>query len=272
MDITKLVISGPQDIDLKIKDAVPTDSYILLEAVGLGPPEVNVSIVDTINLGSIYQNSRAVGREVVITIKLNPDYSSGETVESLRSALYVALTPLHSDPLYLKLVNGVTTLAQQECYVKRFEFSHFAKDPIMQITFACVGTFFKSPTIVSTVPVGSNFTIDNIGDAPTGFVYEATITEDSATAFVLTKEDSGTPNKFMSVDVVFVDNDIVIIDTRPGSRKLELIRSSVSNDVIWAMALNSTWLELSLGLNEFTVTGPTFTSTSLEYYPNYWGV
>ncbi len=48
MDITKIRIIGLSTVDLPIIGALPSDSYILKAADGLGPPESDVSIASSL--------------------------------------------------------------------------------------------------------------------------------------------------------------------------------------------------------------------------------
>lgn len=273
MDFTKVRLVGLSTVDLPIVGALPSDPYILKNADGLGPPESDVFIANTLYLGGVYQGRRPQGREIVLTVGLSPNYTSGQTVQSLRTALYGLLTPgTVEDSIPVQIMNGSTIVAVTDGYVKNIVPVYFTKDPEVQITITCAQSYLQAPAVVNVATASLSKTapsIVNAGTAPTGFHMEVTFT---AAKSVLTIGTDATFLKQMRFDYSFLSGDTLVFDTRPGLRSVQLIRNGVTSNIISALNSASTWLLLHGGVNTFSVITNTFNWGPVFYTPQYWGV
>jgi hypothetical protein len=281
MNVDKIRLSGLSNIDLPITNLDPTSKYILKAVDGLGPPEIEVYISKTLMQNSKYQGSSPNNREVVMRIRLNPNYAMAETVEGLRHALYGMLSkaPLEgsvpSAPPYIQLYYKGNMMAQVGAYVKRFEIVPFSKDPEVQITFACLGPFLDGPSNVS-IDVGSlstaNPEIMSVGSAPSGFRVEVVFLSNSPDFYL-----QGDPNFVLKMDIVysFLTNDHLIIDTRPGYRGIWVVRGGNTYNIIGSLMVekNVAWLQFTYGSNKYkTYDEYAFDWVSWSYLPKYWGI
>lgn len=268
MYFTKVRLSGLSAIDLPIIGALPSDPYILKVADGLGPPEVVVSIADTLNAGGVYQGRRPQGREVVLNISLNPDFKVGQTVSDLRTTLYGMLTPGPDDSILVQIMNGDAVLMQTVGYVKKLEIVPFTSDPEVQLTIACPKQYFEAPEIMYVSP-GAQATpiITNVGTAPTGFHIEFEITGGPQSLALIDARG----NK-MEVVYNFAVGDLLKFDTRPGIRDISLVRAMANINLIHALTPQSKWHMLHAGDNAFTTSTQEFTWGSVYYTPVYWGI
>lgn len=177
MYFTKVRLNGLAAIDLPVVNAKPSDIYILKGAVGLGPPEVDVSIANTLNAGGFFQGRRPQPREIVLHIGLNPNYKTNQSAADLRTQLYGLLTPGNYTSIKIEIYNDTTSLMYVNGYVKKLEIAPFSKTPEVQVTFACMEQYFLAPTALYVDP-GSKTAplIKNIGTAEAGFHMELTFT------------------------------------------------------------------------------------------------
>jgi hypothetical protein len=144
--------------------------YVVKNIDGLGPVAANIARADYVTKdGSIFQNARAGERNIVLTLSMNPDYSTTtDPYGELRRALYPVLYPQSE----VKLVIESTELETLEItgWVESFEPTIFTKDPDIRISIICPDPFFSSQvnTVGSRVGPGS-FVVNNPGNVETGF-------------------------------------------------------------------------------------------------------
>lgn len=266
---------GRSSVDLRLKDqADPQARYILKNVDGLGPPDIDVSILQTPYQGGKYQGSRPQGREIIVRVGLQPDYKAGETVSELRVALYGLISSgPGSNASYVQLMQAVSqnVVVQARGYVKRFEIVPFSKDAEIQITFACVSPYLISPeTIHPTVlTVGDRYRINNPGSAPVGFHAELKFTDALGSIDLQSAENS---NYHMQIEGDFVNNSVLTIDTRPGFREVSKLQAGITTNLIDQLTGSSDWLMLLEGDNEFIPNWPFFVWQDLYFTPQYWGI
>ena len=280
MYFTKIRLTGLFTTDLPIVNALPSDRYILKNADGLGPPEVDVIIADTVNAGGVYQSRRTQSRELVITIGLNPDYNVGQTPADLRTELYGLLTPSQEDKVTVTIMDGDTPLANTEGYTKRIEIVPFNKEPEVQVTIACLQQYLLAPANLYIIPGGSPgvmpptgveipFDITNAGTATTGFYMEIVITSPQPQFYI-----ADSFGHKMYITNYFYHGDTLILDTRPGFRGIRYKESgsSTESNIIHSLSSDSTWLMLYGGVNNFIASSYFFSWGNVFYRPQYWGI
>jgi hypothetical protein len=289
MDFTKINLSGISSIDFPIVGAAPTDPFILKSVDGLGPPEIDVSIAQTLNNGGVYQGSIPQNREIVMTVGLNPDYVSGQTVSNLREMLYSLITP-GSDNVVLNVANDLIVVATTTGYVKTMVINPFSKDPEAQITIESPKIFLEASDVIHSIPVnyvnGDGFVqtnITNIGSGPSGFHMEITITTDELSGWDM-RPLNFDPSLNLSPYATWTPEigDILIFDTRPGYRGIWYTRSSSAPiSLLYTLATDdgsgttpSPWLMLKPGLNSFItdLDIDAFIWNDFYYLPQYWGI
>lgn len=252
-------------------DSTMDASPFVIESIdGLGPPDVNVAISNTLRTGGSFQNRSVQNREIVMTIGLQPNYSIGQTVESLRTQLYAFIEPKLDLPITFVLRNGSTDIASTLCYIKRLEPNVFSKDPQVIMTLSCVDSYFTaalyavpSPATLPTQPM----TIINQGSAPTGFTVKITLTSTSSSV----RLTNGYGQVWFNYS--FLSGDVVTINTTVGSLSATSLRSGVTTNLLPYLLPNPRWIPLHPGENKIWINGPaSWTLTSFLYYPRYWGV
>lgn len=283
MDITGIRFSGGMTLTLPIFGAQPTDPYIIKAADGLGPPKTDVFVRKSKSGKSHATNIVARDRQLVFRIGLNPDYSSGQRPADLRSDLYRLISGL-ALPVTVSLMNGSTEKAKTRGYVSAFETVQFSREPMVQITIDCDGPYFEHPEPVvltqengGLTPGGNKIIIDNPGDAPSAFLLNIRMTQN--VVFWTMKNYANNEVLGFVASGLFQNNDIVSLDTNPGSRRLMRTRSGTSSSLLNRLSgLDFSWVTLTGGENEL---GPDtsgasmvgqFEWASLTYTPKYQGV
>lgn len=272
IDYDTIRVAGDVNVDFSLRQARPTDSYILREAEGITAPEFNMQIANTLYQGGVFQNRQSINRQVVLNIRLNPNYGAGETVKSLRQNLYKMLSPRWKQPVRVQLMLAGTVVAEVEGHVSGMPMNPFVKDPEVQITIDCLSACWFAPTPVNYVPDSPSFpTIDYEGTAPVGFWMQIQYPQNSNN-FEIHHIDN--PFEKIKVAMTFYQNDILSIDTRPGLRSVLLTRNAVTTSVLSALTEDSKWIELYEGTNELraiTVATAGISWLGVSYVPQWWG-
>lgn len=270
-----ICLKGLDLIFLKNLNADPFAPYILKEVIGLGPPDIDVAIKQSQYQGGIYQNRRPQGRQVVIRIGLNPDYSIGQTVSDLRTTLYGLLMAEGQGPAQIQLLNDITIVALTNAYISRFEINPFSKDPEVQITFECISPYLESPDRI-IVDIGdlnthkAHMPVHNPGNASAGFYIVFNTTADMPN-FHLSLGSN--PDYHLFINREIVDVTTVVIDTRPGLRTAQAIDTHDAITYLFdSITDGSDWIMLNPGDNIIDTSNQDFSVLDFEFTPLYWGI
>lgn len=288
MKFTKIRLKGPTNVDLPLLGEPAEGKFLLKGADGLDP--VGVDVLST-------GERTPQGREPVFLVGLQPEWEAGQTAEQLRRELYGLLTPRHRSMIKIEFMDSNTVVAYAEGQVKQMEAGIFTQDPEVQITFACQGatrSYLLAPTQIHAKPdtpdVAGYFTIDNVGDAPSGFKismqfsaavsYDANtdvggvLITDSQLAGVLTSSNRES-GEWMRVKRAFAVGERLIIDTRKGQRNVWSVPSNSSSQTsrLNDLDADSVWMNLHSGVNDIYVDrGFTWYENGFSYTPAYWGI
>lgn len=266
MYFTKIRLNGVSYVDLPIIGAAPSDTFIMKGADGLGPVEVVVTI-----LNGVYQGSQPQDRQVVLRVGLNANYGINQTPEQLRTTLYNLLGLRGDIPLRMDLMNGTTVVGIMNGYISKIEPVIFAKDPEVQITIDCVGSYIYAPAEIAFVPTAKTaFDVPNVGSAPVGFIFTARSTA-SFGSFRLSRTSD--PTDYIDLDYDFIPNDLIVFDTRENFLDAVVIRDDTfSTNLIAYTSLGREWPKLYPGTNNFTTSNTGFNWGSIDFTPQYWGI
>lgn len=269
IDYDMIRISGDVNVDLSLRQAQPTDSYILREAEGITAPEFNMQIKNTLYQGGVFQNRQSLNKQVTLSVKLNPNYGAGETVKSLRQNLYKMLSPRWGRPVKVQLVLAGSVIAEVEGHVSGMPMNPFIKEPEVQVVIDCLSSCWFAPTPVNYLPPSAvDLQINYPGTAPVGFFMQVTFLG-TVPYFEVYHED----NVFEKVrlDCQFVMNDILTIDTRPGLRSVTNTRGGISTSILQYLSVDSKWIEIYEGVNDFALSTSGFTWNGVMFIPQWWG-
>lgn len=282
MKFDQVVLSGATESIVLFDHKQPRSTPFTARTIdGLGPTDVDVTLAQTSQGTGIYIGRREQLREITCNVYLNPNYTNGQTPETLREVVYL-LRPGNEDlSLDFRLMLNGVEVAMTPVYVKRVEISPFSKDTLLQIVLASTsGTFKKRAPVSLPYPAIDKVRpiFVNEGSTETGFKLEIEFTG-PVTSFGLRQS---MPSNKMQMNKVFADpylfttGDVVEIDTNIGQRGVWLTRGGIRTSKISSLSPESTWLSLYPGKNELTtlpVSGGTpFNWKLFEHTPKYKGV
>jgi len=269
MRFTSIRLKGITTVDFPVVNTSSFDPYILKSAEGLGPPEINVFIAQSSGMDGYYKGRETQYREIVLSVSLNPNYKENITVSDLRSELYSLLSSGVSDSIDFVIVNedGIEFMYTTG-YIKKMEVVPFSATPEVQITIACAKSYFEASDGIhaSLNPTQTQQEIINEGTAETGFVLTVSCQYTTPQFDLFDYRGKKTVIQFD-----FKQDDILIIDSRAGSRSITLERDDVFENIIYAMSMDSDWLTLYNGYNRI-YSYSDFLWDDLYYIPRYWGI
>jgi hypothetical protein len=271
--LTSVDVQSENPFVLEIRNAMPTDSVIVEKIEGLGPPDVDLFMGDYARDGGYYSGRRVPPRNVTFTLRVNPNYKVNESVSGLRNMLYKAFMDpftntdglsfiLHDDELPDRFVQGHT---------EKFDTDIFSDDTVVAIAVRCPHPYIQDVELTELPASGPTLPFQYDGNAETGLILELHFTTGSS---LTTIELNG---KKMWLDYDFLTNDELLIDTRRGSRKIQVTRAGVTTDILYALDPDSDWLQLhSLG-NLIKLYGAVTTDIpgnfdTISFRTAYWGI
>lgn len=224
--LTQIDVMSDDAFELPILGVTPKNSLLIKKVTGLNPPDRSLFIGDYSQDGGLYQGRRVGSRNVVFTIDLNPNPALGETVQSLREALYRAFIDPQVDGDYLKLLLHDETGREIYLvgYCEKFETEIFEAETMCQISMICPDPYLRDnqDTIyaLDTGWVQVPFTYE--GSAETGFIVRIYITNETNE---VTLRNNGKVMQLKNLSGLFYEpGDIIIINTIRGQRSITITR------------------------------------------------
>lgn len=271
--LTRVDVQSENPFYLQIRDARPTDSIIVEKIEGLDPPNIDLFIGDFARDGGYISGRRVPPRNVVLTLRLNPNYKLNESVSGLRTLLYKAfMDPFDgADSLTLRLRDDELPDRYVSGNVDKLESDIFDGDPVTTISMMCPNPYILDWNLSEFVGVGPQITFDYTGSAEVGFLAELEI---SGTTSYLTLDLNG---RKMYLVYDFLSGDVVKVNTERGQRSITVTRSAVTTNILYALSSTSTWLEIHRPTNLLKAYGLTDASliadySSLKFRTAHWGV
>lgn len=206
--------------------------------------------------GTQYQSSRRESRNIVLTIGLEPDYST-DSVRDLRSRLYeymmpkseVSLTFIHDeadDELEVVISGRVESL----------ETALFSEEPAVDISIVCFDPDFVDLTEVlvegDTVADTTEITINYDGTVESGFIFELLV-DRALTEFTIYHTPPGKPVRTLDFAANLETGDVLTISTIAGNKSVLLTRTATTSSLLYGMSPQSNWIELEKGANKIRV-------------------
>lgn len=259
-----------------LDSTISTASFVVKKIEGLDPPEVDVSIAKTLYEGGLYQGRRPQNRQIIMTLGFQPNYAIGENAGDLRQKLYDILTPKLGTALLFSLLDSSSTLlVSTNAYVSRIEAQSFTNDPDIIITMDCDDAFLKAPAFVHPTPttIAKPVVITNAGNAPSGFEIKFTVPQVMSVYYIWTSGDGGsTMAEFLKFQYNFTTGDILQFSTIAGKRYASVVRAGVTTNLLPYKSVDSTWFQLTGGVNTIYLNHTGSVVQYLSYTPRYWGV
>lgn len=281
MKFDTLRFIGSSTVDLPIVGLDSSGPFVFKGAEGLGPTDVEVLYENKISEGGIRQVKRAINRQIVARVGLQPAWNVGQTPDELRGVVYRLLTTKFDQQVVFQILQNGSVLGVAKGDVSKLEASIFTKDPEVQITLDCDYPYFLAPALLVQTPsrtlsgAQQLIDIDNDGDAPAGFVMTFTLQSTNPAGLIIS-DDAPANGQFMHLGTGWAVGDRVWVDTRADVRGVWRMPAGSST---WVSHLNylrgdSTWLQLHAGDNRFRVNITAFDwyGDAFRHTPAYWGV
>jgi len=256
MSIIKVEVTNRQGSLLTLPLEDISGGFIVKDIQGLDPADAtlvssNFAAMD----GEEYQSSSLEKRNIRFQLEYNPDFGTNQTIRDLRKQLYRYFMP--KSPIVLKFYMTDGLIVEIAGRVETMEAALFTAEPAVDISIVCFKPDFINPTpVVLTGLLTSDtspqvFTVDGTED--TGIELTLTVTRATMSDFTVYHKPPGSNVQTLDITAALVLNDVVKIDTRPGSKAVTLTRSSVTTSILYAKSVQSVWTTLESGANEIRV-------------------
>lgn len=236
-------------------------NYSITSVEGLPPPTANINTAVNANFdGSTYRSSRLNGRNIVIMLAIEGD------AEANRINLYQYIKAKKQCILYYQ--NGSRNVSIVG-YVESLEIAIFGEKETAQISIICPQPYFRDviktlldmsatsamfefPFAIeeegiefSTLAVGSESIVQNLGDVETGavIVFHATGIASNPVIYNLDTAE------FFKVNIDMSAGDLLVISTIKGEKTVTAILSGIEWNYINSMVQGSSWIQFESGAN-----------------------
>lgn len=231
-----------------------TDLFQVRDITGLGPVKasVNTSPLGSMD-GDTYVGSTVGSRNIVLTIKPNPDWSVW-TYEQMRRVLYEYFMPKRR----IRLVFETDEIAPVEIlgYIETNEPAIFSKDGEIQVSIICPYPYFTSvnPVVFDGSSLDTTADIDYDGSVETGMSVQVSWTSGGPPSFIGVQV--GDPIlSYFRVTAGVDASKYFTMSSVPGQKYVENV--AVSNGVITNLLSKvqsgSQWPVLQPGINNFSI-------------------
>ena len=267
--------AGSEYIQLSLSPGI-NDSYILEAATGFDVDEV-VSQLYGGTFNNDFNNLTIPDRDITLKIRLNPNYETGETPSTLRNNLYKVIAPTRSGLAQIKLMLNGSMVASIDGFITKFEASIFSPEPEIAITLSCTYPWFRGPEqqLAGSVSVPNPILVDNLSNAPHGFVMRLNFIGTVSTSFTIQGKYGTTDWPFRLLRPSgnpFVSGDQLYISSNRDNRYVYMVRSGITTHLADTIDYEQAWPLMFPGFNQLGFSSSLVTIVSLIYRPHYWGV
>ena len=267
--------------------------YILKKATGLDPDELISRFYATTTVVNEeyfpyqrFYNLIPEARVVTLKIGLNPNYSEGETNNSLRDRIYKMIafhrggliTMEFLDNDYVNPYDDSTVKAVLNGFITHVESDMFSETADITITVTCPDPYLRSLYVTSNTDMLQD-DIEIEGDpstAPHGFNAFFEFTSASEDGFLIRSvKDSDVAN--LTITYEFAAGDRLYMGTDPMNRYIYVDKypDYEFEDRVYLMdkvVPGSIWPVLFPETNHLQVTVGEVTVESIDYFEAYWGI
>lgn len=256
-----------------------SQGYSIRDISGLDPVKATIVSSSYANVdGEQYHHSRREARNIVFKLGLEANFVSN-TVSGLRAYLYKIFMPKTqvSIRFWDVEVGGIVDIQGR---VESFECPLFTAKPEATISIICGDPDFISPepTVVKRNTFGAIHydtpPIDYTGTVDTGLIFTFLAPKSFEEVSLTHKGPDGT---LSSMDYVgdLATNDLLLINTNPGSKQITVTRAgtSLAKSELDELSPYSNWIRLHPGSNRIELVTDAFSSTfEVSYYNRYGGL
>lgn len=261
---------------LSFRDPGRVNPYNVKSITGLDADEIVSRFYRGSGSTTKFYNLSLEKKDISVLISLNPSFETNETYSILRDNLYKIISSSRTGSVEVQFKDGETVVASVSGLVKKFEATHFDKEPQVQLTISCDDPMLRAPTPVVVNAALLNEANANIQDlfstAPHGFQF--TIFVINPVASIRITDPLDLTWEFVVTPVGgFLANDVLHFSSERNDKQLYLTRGATTIYLADVISPISVWPILFPGDNTFALDNPTkLTWTSVQFRPTYWGV
>lgn len=254
--------------------ADPSSGYIVEDILGIDPVKATLVSSTFAKLdGAKFQTARRETRNIILKLKLNPDYIF-KTARELRMGLYAFFSP--KTQVKLRFYMSDDLVVEIAGVVETCEAPLFTQEPRIDVSIVCFDPDFVElePVEVEgfTVSNTNEFTIDYPGSVPTGMLFTLDL-DRSLSEFTIYHRPPDNVLRTFDFAASLLDNDILTINSVVGQKYITLNRSSTISSLLYGKSPQSNWVDLQPGENKLRIyavgAGIPFT---ISYTPRYGGL
>lgn len=248
--LSKVEARTDSGVMLSLPFAVPSGGLLIEDITGLDPADATVVSTDFALMdGEDYQSSRTAKRNIVLTVGMQPDWTSQETSD-LRETLYKWFLPKKS--VSLRFYRDGKDAVDIPGRVETFDAPLFAADPIATISILNFDPSFTNPVPTvfngSSVPDSSTLPLEYFGNVDVGFTFVLSVNAAIPGFTLYNTQDDGTIQQ-LTFTAALLPGDIVTISTISGNKFAQLTRAGLTTSLLYAIGSTSNWITLTEGGN-----------------------
>lgn len=223
--------------------------------------------------GETYQSSKRPARNIKLKLDFDPDFAPKSNSE-LRNDLYAWFMPRARITLRFFLSTGL--YVDIDGVVESMDSPLFVDDPDATISIMCFQPDFVDGRLASvpafTVSDSTNMPIDYPGTVDAGTVVTVNFNRASSGFSIYNTDESGAVQQ-LDFSGALLNGDKLVVSSLAGSKGITLTRAGVSSSFLFGRSSQSSWINLSEGVNQFRVyaVGDPIPYT-LEYAVRYGGL
>lgn len=246
--IKGLSLAQNRSITLPFRD-LSQGPYFVSKVGGLEPVKADINSTSYPDMDmDTFQSARVGGRNLTITVALNPRPALGESVQSLRRTLYKILPP--KTPVRVTLNDDEMAQTYIDGYVEAVAPSIFDKNTDLTISIVSMNAYLTSTTQIKNQGYKTN-TDNNIkydGDAPAPWQMSLTFVRASSYASFLVNK-----TELLRVTYAFNVGDVLNINTTPRSKSITRTRSGSTISLLDQITTGALDLYFDAATDQFRV-------------------
>lgn len=236
---------------LSLPFTVPSGGLLVEDITGLDPADATVVSTDFALMdGEDYQSSRTAKRNIVMTVGMQPDWTTKETSD-LRETLYDWFMPKAS--VSLRFYRTGKDAVDIPGRVETFDAPLFASDPVATISILNFDPSFTNaiPTIFngSSVSDSSTLPCTYIGNVDVGFLFTLNVNAIIPGFTLYNTRPDGTAQQ-LTFTAALLPGDVINISTISGNKYAQLTRGGLTTSLLYAVSATSNWITLTKGVNQ----------------------
>lgn len=271
--LEQVVLETATPLTLNVTAVDPNEILIIKSISGLTSPGNDLYMGEFAGEGGYYQGRRAKKLNPVFNLKMNPDHAGNVSISAIREILYRQFyTPTPGKAgVQFRLVDDELPDRYLIGYCEGIDTDQWVKEQSAAVSLVCNDSFMRSAVETTGAEPAGWTTLPHIYDGSAYTGLEMTLKVLVATPTV-TLDLNGSKMVLQKASGNFAVNDIIVINSQAGSRKITL--NGV--DVMALLTGTSVWATLDRDDNLFRIYGSVIgdgkaAMTAYHYRSAWWG-